>query len=134
MIDEPAISATDDLCSALAEIIEAAPEEMRTELAGAIDAFSDEFLHQPCDVEPLTLVRVLFAAMDKACGGPGPLTWTLHRAAGRVCGLSIASPMANPKRASKAGSYTKNPSQFLGTNKSVVRLIMHECERNGAIR
>jgi len=72
MIDEPAISATDDLCSALAEIIEAAPEEMRTELAGAIDAFSDEFLHQPCDVEPLTLVRVLFAAMDKACGGPEP--------------------------------------------------------------
>jgi hypothetical protein len=62
-------AATDDLCSALTEIIEAAPEEMRTELVGAIDAFSDEFLHQPCDVEPLTLVRVLFATMDKACGG-----------------------------------------------------------------
>jgi hypothetical protein len=68
MIDEP--TATDDLCSALAEIIEAAPEGMRIELGAAIDAFSDEFLHH--DIEPLTLVRILFAAMDKACGGPEP--------------------------------------------------------------
>jgi hypothetical protein len=72
MTDELAVSAIEDLCSALTDIIETAPEEMRIELGAAIDAFSDEFLRQPCDVKPLPLVRVLFAAMDKACGGEEP--------------------------------------------------------------